>query len=335
MESESQHIITLNGLSIGYPSKEPLVIQGDASLHPGEIVALAGRNGAGKSTLLKCINGLQRPLEGDIRIYQKVLPDLTVKEKAKILAFVSAGKTYTENITVKELVSMGRYPYTNWWGSMAQTDTGVIRDALRFAGMRALSDTGISELSDGEFQRAMIARALAQDTPLLILDEPTAFLDIPNRYEILNVLTAMKEQGKSILFSTHDIETASRFADRFWVIHNRQLIEGGTEDLGLQGVFKNLFADQNLMFDPQSMKYAPAVTPKKKIGLSGPGNDSLTWTKKALERIGCEVHMDVEKENLNCTVVRESGAYYWILGENESTHRFPNIHQMVKYLTRM
>src|SRR6056297_3048343 len=271
--------VILDNITIGYKKDEPLIHHASATLNNGEIIALAGRNGAGKTSLLRCLNGLLNPLEGSILINKSPANKISNRSKAFTISYVSAGSNWTENLTVFELVSLGRYPYTNWWGRLREEDRAVVKESLHFVGMERFEEAGIQRLSDGERQRVMIARALAQDTPFLILDEPMAFLDIPNRYGIMQVLTSMKSLGKSILFSTHDIETASRFADKFWVIHERGLIEGGTEDLGLKGVFNELFRDQHLYFDQHTMQYKSPVEENRSIYLKSSDEECYLWTE--------------------------------------------------------
>ena len=337
MMNDSAEIgVILENITIGYKGAEPLIHQANAKLNNGEIIALAGRNGAGKTSLLRCLNGQMDPLEGSVRINKIPAMKLSNRSKAFTISYVSAGNNWTENLTVLELVSLGRYPYTNWWGRLREEDRTIVKKALHFVGMEMFEEAGVHKLSDGERQRVMIARALAQDTPILILDEPMAFLDIPNRYGIMEVLTSMKSLGKSILFSTHDIETASRFADKFWVIHDRDLIEGGTEDLGLRGVFNELFQDQHLYFDKHTMQYKSPVEETRSIYLESSDQECYLWTERALQRAGYSVLRNKGETDLQCHATRSNGGNCeWNLFASNRSFSFQTIYALLHYLTRI
>jgi len=171
----------------------------------GELITLIGRNGSGKSTLLRSLMRLQPVLSGSILLNNRNIEDHSRREFAMLCGFVSTEAISTGNLSVYELVALGRFPYTNWIGKVRAEDRDLIDSSLERVGLMALKDKMLAEISDGERQRAMIARALAQDTDLLILDEPTAFLDLPNRYEVIKLLKDLTRQGKSVIFSTHDL----------------------------------------------------------------------------------------------------------------------------------
>ena len=157
------------------------------------------------------------------------------------VSFVSSQVSQLPSLTVGELVALGRMPYTGWMGRLNQEDRNLVEQALEEVQMTTFEDRKLDCLSDGERQRAMIARAFVQDTPLMVLDEPTAFLDIPNTYDLIRLLSSFRDRGKSIVYSTHDLETAMQCADKLWVIHEGKILEGAPEDLGLSGLFNECF----------------------------------------------------------------------------------------------
>ena len=217
-----EETIRLSGLAIGYPGKHSVKIVAEGiteSLHSGELTCLIGENGAGKSTLLRTLSGFLPALSGEITIMGKPLRDYREKELATVIGVVLTEKTNLQNMTVAELVGMGRSPYTGFWGRLSADDRQKVDAALAMVGIAALRDRLVQTLSDGERQKVMIAKALAQETPIIFLDEPTAFLDYPSKVEILHLLHRLSsEMGKTIFLSTHDLELALRVADRVWLM---------------------------------------------------------------------------------------------------------------------
>ena len=195
-------------LIVGY--KDKIVIKNlDLDLKSGELTCLLGPNGAGKSTLIRTISGVQKPLEGYSYLGNNLIDRYSKKDLAKELSLVLTDKSAPANLTVYALVSLGRFPYTSWMGSLNAFDQEIIQWVLENTGMLEMANRHIGELSDGELQKALIARALVQDTDVVILDEPTAHLDAPNRIEIFHLLRELTtDSHRSILISTHDIETA-------------------------------------------------------------------------------------------------------------------------------
>ena len=180
----------------------------------GTLNALVGRNGAGKSSLLRILAAIDSPNSGEVVVGGKPLHTIAAEERAKIISFVSTQRVRVANLRCWDVVATGRAPYTNWIGSISKEDTEIIYQSLAAVGMESFADRAIDTLSDGEFQRVMIARALAQQTPVILLDEPTAFLDIPTRFEICRLLADLAHnQGKTIIFSTHDIDAALAVCD--------------------------------------------------------------------------------------------------------------------------
>lgn len=211
-------MIRLENISLAYGSR---TILRDVSLHlhAGELCALVGRNGAGKSTLLRALTS-----NGDIRINGTPLAKLSPEKVAQMVAIVTTERIRIENLLIEDLVAMGRAPYTNWVGHLQDIDREIVRKAIEVVGMSSFVGRDTSSLSDGELQRVMIARAIAQQTPIILLDEPTAFLDIPTRFEVCRLLANLAhDEGKTILFSTHDIDSALPVCDSFAIIENEAL----------------------------------------------------------------------------------------------------------------
>ena len=214
---QREETIKLDGLSIGYTAKHSVKVVAEGiseTINSCELTCLIGENGAGKSTLLRTLSGFLPPLSGEIHIMGKTLKSYRETELAKVIGVVLTEKSNVQNMTVEELVGMGRSPYTGFWGRLRAEDHAKVAEAIDLVGIAELSDRLVQTLSDGERQKVMIAKALAQETPIIFLDEPTAFLDYPSKVEILKLLHKLSsEAGKTIFLSTHDLELALRVAD--------------------------------------------------------------------------------------------------------------------------
>ncbi len=216
-------MIELKDLSIGYGHRE-LVRNAGAVFPPSSLTALAGRNGSGKSTLLRAIAGLGKISAGEIIIDGNTRFASAV-ERAKSIAFVNTQRVRIANMTCRDLVGLGRAPYTDWAGRLGRRDRAIVEASLATVGMSAYADRTLDTMSDGECQRIMIARALAQDTPNILLDEPTSFLDLPNRYQLMELLgTLAHDRGKTILLSTHELDIALSTADTIALIDTPNLL---------------------------------------------------------------------------------------------------------------
>ena len=240
-----EETIRIEGLSIGYQNRHGVkkVAEGITdSIHSGELTCLLGENGAGKSTLLRTLSGFLPPISGDITILGKPLQSYRERELATVIGVVLTERTNLQNMTVEELVGMGRSPYTGFWGRLSAEDRVKVGEALALVGIFALRGRMVQTLSDGERQKVMIAKALAQETPIIFLDEPTAFLDYPSKVEILRLLGRLShDMGKTIFLSTHDLELALRVADRVWLMRR----QGGVQT-GLPA---------NLIVDPETGRF--------------------------------------------------------------------------------
>jgi iron complex transport system ATP-binding protein len=236
--------ISFESLAIGYPQlrhRKSLLPPLTASAFHNQMVAVIGRNGTGKSTLLRTIAGIQVSLEGNIRVNGVNIRELTRMELARKIGFISTENISASSMTVYNLVSLGRFPHTDWTGRMGRTDRIAVAAALERTAMSAFAGRFLSELSDGEKQRAMIARVLAQDAGIMVMDEPTAFLDLPGKYEIMTLLRDLSHTGKCIIFSTHDLDIALKMTDRIWLLLKNRLVEGTSAELASNGSLASMF----------------------------------------------------------------------------------------------
>ncbi len=283
-------VIQTSGLQIGYPlknGKRKIVHAGlDLQLYQGEVTCLLGLNGAGKSTLLRTLGGFQTPLSGDISLLSKPFFSYSQAELSLIIGVVLTEKTNAGGITVYDLVSLGRHPYTGFFGRLQKEDHAIIEQSLDEAGITQKAYNYVSELSDGERQKAMIAKTLAQQCPVILLDEPTAFLDVTSRIGTMALLRKLaKEQNKTVLLSTHDMDLAIQMADCLWLMEKERSMSCGTpEDLILSGEFESFFSKEGILFDPSTGKLN-TVASTKPVGIEG---DFLTsyWVGNALSRNG-------------------------------------------------
>ena len=251
-------MISLRSLSIGYQQKnnQKVVAENITSvIRPGELTCLIGPNGVGKSTLLRTLSAFQPPLAGDIFVDDKDLAALSDREIARLIGVVLTTKPDVQNMTVSELVALGRAPYTGFWGRLNKKDEDIVRESIQMVGIEELSQRMVQTLSDGERQKMMIAKALAQQTPVIYLDEPTAFLDYPSKVEILHLLKKLsRETQKTIFLSTHDLELALQMADTLWLMQPQQPIAiGSPQELASNGNLGQFLNRPGLHFDPEQM----------------------------------------------------------------------------------
>lgn len=330
-DTKTEQILLLENLAIGYENGRALLGDLNLSVCRGEMVALIGRNGTGKSTLLKSMIGLLDSLQGTCYLEGEQLQQYSLRKRARIVSYVSSQVSSLPPISVHELVSLGRMPHTDWMGRMSEKDRKLVRLALEEVRMESLSDRRLDQLSDGEKQRVMIARALVQDTPLMVLDEPTAFLDIPNKYELISLLTSFRDRGKSVIYSTHDLETAMMCADRLWVIHEGKILEGSPEDLGISGIFNDLFQSSGITFDEDTRRFIYKESRLGTVQLTGEPENVVAWTRRALERLGFQVSAQA---NTTLHVSETNHGYLWELVRNKRDYSFKNIHSLARFLIK-
>lgn len=318
-------------LETGYNRKKTVSVMKGLSLQArrGELVALIGRNGTGKSTLLRTLVGLQPPLAGNIVLDGMPLRDTNPSKLPRIVSFVSTEPVAVHNVRVRDVVALGRFPYTNWIGTLTEADMMAVAAALDATGMTQLADRSIDSISDGERQRTLIARALAQDTGLLVMDEPTAFLDLPSRYGIVSLLRRLtREQGKCVIYSTHDLDTAINEADRIWLMTGDGVSEGAPEDLILNGSLARAFESPMLSFSANEGTFSFVRGRQKVIALEGRGK-TARLTARALARCGYTTTPDAAL----AVKISESGpTAEWILTDGKREKHCRSLYELMTAL---
>jgi iron complex transport system ATP-binding protein len=290
---------------------EPLSI----NLAIGELVCFMGSNGIGKTTLLKTLAGIHAPLSGTITRNHSVAIVLTDKISGSLMK-------------VRDLVTYGRYPHLNWWLTLHDHDRELIDDAIRQVHLESLADKQLNQLSDGQLQMAMIAKALAQDANILLLDEPTAHLDLNNRVEIMNLLRKLaRETRKAILLSTHELDLALQTADKIWLATPEQkIVTGIPEDLVLNGTFDQVFRLKG--FDLKTGKIQHTPYRKIALQLTGTGPEFL-WTKNALERSGYEIN---DGATIAIQVLTDATQIYWTLTRSDIKKQLNTLNELLNEL---
>ncbi len=253
--------LSASGLNIGYTLRRGVTSIVHSALElelcSGRVTALLGLNGAGKSTLLRTLCGFQPPLGGDIKLMGRDLSKYSQSDISKMVGVVLTEKTAAGGISVYDLVGLGRYPYTGFFGELSAEDHSIVEESLLAVGIAHKSQNFVSELSDGERQKVMIAKALAQQCPIIILDEPTAFLDIVSRVEVMALLRRLAhEQGKTILLSTHDLDMAIQMCDSLWLLQKGEpLCLGTPQELTASGDITRFFSRGGISFDPTTLRF--------------------------------------------------------------------------------
>jgi len=334
-----KHIIKTTNLSVGYHAGEKDEIRVldnvNLTINAGELICLIGPNGCGKSTLIRTITGMQPPISGAITVNDSELEKLSRNELAKIISVVLTDYFSISNMTVFSLVSMGRYPHNGWFGRLSSSDLEIINNAIELTGLNELKNKNISELSDGIRQKSMIARALAQDTAMVFLDEPTAFIDLPGKIEIMHLLRKLAfKTSKAVLLSTHDLDLALQSADKIWLITpEKKIIIDSPEDLILNGEFERVFNKKDVKFNKQKGTFKIDSHFKRKLSVKG-DKTAAFWTERALERIG--IAIDTTQENKNFIKIDASnGKLTWDLNLDSQTNKFYSINNLVNYLKQL
>jgi len=258
-KKEIHKVLTTKNLSIGYSSKKgnkEIAKNINIELQKGELVCLVGRNGIGKSTLLRTLSKMQPRLEGEILLENKNIDAYSRIDLAKIISLVLTERIPSSNLTVHELIALGRQPYTNWIGKLLQEDLDHINEAINQSHLTELINDRCDKLSDGQLQRAMICRALAQNTHLIILDEPTAHLDVQHKIETFRLLKKIAhELNRAILISTHEIQLATQIADTLWLMTDENIISGKPSELIESDQINLLFDSNSIYFDKESNQF--------------------------------------------------------------------------------
>jgi len=336
MITEQELVLTTSNLTTGYRRNgqggRPVTRDINVELRAGEVIGLLGPNGSGKSTLIRTLAGLQKPISGNIDLFGDNLAALNPKEIAKRLSTVLTDRIMIGNLNAYTIVAFGRSPYTGLLGKLRPEDEEIVRWALEVTDMVDFAGRDIQKLSDGERQKIMIARALAQDTSVILLDEPTAHLDLPNRVDIIRLLRRLShETGKGILLSTHELDLALKASDRIWLLDNEQELAAGVpEDLVLDGTFERVFQKDSFDFDRSTGSFN--IHQKKIEPISLEGNQvHCFWTTRALKREG----YDVVGETGDYSHIRVFGrgdAPTWVLNDNLE---FNSVSALVEHLRRV
>lgn len=306
--------VTIDQLAIGYRHSGKVKTVADSinlNLEDGELVCLMGPNGIGKSTLIRTLTGLQPPLGGRVLINGVDIHATEAPKRAQLVAVVLTERPSAGFMTVRELVSLGRYPYTNWRSYLSPVDEQAVSRALKQVGLADNQHQPLAELSDGYAQKALIARALTQDTSLIVLDEPTVHLDINNKTQIVRLLeNLVRNSRKTILFSTHDLDLALKYANKLWLFNKDEIKIGLPEDLLLNGSISATFGDYPAIKKIHSEKYA------KNVSLTGDGQ-VFDLTVQALNKAGISIDgQSGERFSIN----KANGKFIWTHDSNGDSY---------------
>lgn len=322
-------------LAIGYRSKKkPQILHRDLSLslHKGELNCILGPNGAGKSTLIKTLAGFKESLEGEVYIMNKPRKDQSFKSLSHLLSVVLTDRIQIPHTRVIDIVSMGRYPYTSILARFSREDQRLVLHALEQVGIKEMRNRYFDEISDGEKQKVMIAKALAQNTPVIILDEPTAFLDFPSKIEVMQILLCLaKETDKSILMSTHDVELALQVADKIWLMDKGKAIRtGAPEDLVLDNALNQFFEKDYIYFDEKTGTFLMKNKNEALIKTSG-SQPYLFWVNKALNRVGFNT-TETGPANIHIEINGKSDIL--LISSDNTKTKFFTIEELVNFLKK-
>lgn len=324
-------ILKLDSLEIGYTSgwkKKVLLSPLTATASKGEMISVIGMNGIGKSTLLRTLSGIQKALGGTVFYGKKEIREFTPAGLARIAGYISTESIKIGNMTVYDLVSLGRYPHTNWMGIISDEDKRKIFNALEKTSILSFSERYLSEMSDGERQKAMIARLVAQDTDIMLMDEPTSFLDVRNRFDVLHLLYRLtREESKTVIFTTHDLEMAIRHSDKIWLILKSGLIEGAPEDLIMNGYFDNLFESSSVQFNAKSGSFTFRNESRGEVFIEG-SQSYKHWTEEALKRAGYTISSDKKYP-----LIKISESKTWTIFTSDSQKGYLSIYDLISGLS--
>ncbi|MEM6282837.1 MAG: ABC transporter ATP-binding protein [Chloroflexota bacterium] len=324
-------------LTTGYTRRrQQVVVSSDLELelNSGELTCLLGPNGAGKSTLMRTLAGMQQSLSGQIDLMSQDLQSMSASERAKYLSVVLTERPDGGLLNGYALVALGRQPYTGWSGRLTQHDRDKVQWAVDAVNAADIAHLPLTEMSDGQRQKIMIARALAQEPTVMFLDEPTAFLDLPRRVEILRLLrTLAHDTDMAILLSTHDLDLALRTADRLWLMDDNGGVHTGMpEALIINGTFARVFHSSGVPFDANSGGFNIYESGRAVISVTG---DTVyaTWTRRALQRIGFTVVDDDRQTDRRVTINDQSGRVIWIVQTARGHTQLHTLEDTISYIT--
>ena len=328
--------IRLRDLSIGYPDKhntKRVAEHLNASIHSGELTCLLGTNGVGTSTLLSTLSAFQPPLGGTIDLLDRPLSAYDDRQLATVIGVVLTEKSDIRNMTVEELVGLGRSPYTGFWGTLKESDRKIVHEAIARVRIEPLTQRMVHTLSDGERQKVMIAKALAQETPIIFLDEPTAFLDFPSKVEVMQLLHNLTHTlQKTVFMSTHDLELALQIADKIWLMDRTNGIAIGTpEDLSLEGKLSSFFSRKGITYDTETGFFRIDNDYRREIHLHGHGS-RYAMVRKALQRNGIRADRHVADDSLHIDTTGSAGDPFVIHRADGSTQSATNIEALLSLI---
>lgn len=328
--------IRLRDLSIGYPDKhntKRVAEHLNASIHSGELTCLLGTNGVGKSTLLRTLSAFQPPLGGTIDLLDRPLSTYDDRQLATVIGVVLTEKSDIRNMTVEELVGLGRSPYTGFWGTLKESDRRIVHEAIARVRIESLTQRMVHTLSDGERQKVMIAKALAQETPIIFLDEPTAFLDFPSKVEVMQLLHNLTHTlQKTVFMSTHDLELALQIADKIWLMDRTNGIAIGTpEDLSLEGKLSSFFSRKGITYDTETGFFRIDTDYRREIHLHGHGS-RYAMVRKALQRNGIRADRHVADDSFHIDTTGSAGDPFVIHRADGSTQSATNIEALLSLI---
>jgi len=332
--------LSARGLSIGWRqgAAERTLCSGiGIELPPGELVALVGPNGTGKSTLLRTLVGMQPPLAGRIELGGDSIGSLPVEERARRAACVFTGRFDAGWFSVFDIVAFGRYPFTDARNRLSESDRLAVATALESVGMHDMRKRRFNELSDGERQKTLIARAIAQDCPLLVLDEPTAFLDAGARIEVFHLARRLaRDEGKAVVLSTHDLDLALRWADSLWLLdRGGNFLSGPPERLAMEGGIGRAFDGPSLKFDPLSGSFRSAEAERNPLALVRGEGPEASWTARLAERLGFDLADAEGGAAPDATIdvgAGNSSAPLWTLDSGGEIRRFGRLEELAAAL---
>lgn len=317
-------------LTIGYTEgRTNKVLQENInlSLSSGEIISLMGQNGVGKTTFIKTLSGLHKGISGSVLHQDRLIDEFSKSALAKQISVVLTEKPFAAHLSVIELIALGRHPYSNWLGRLSTSDKQAIDVAMNQTNINYLARKKLYQLSDGQFQKVMIARALAQETDLIILDEPTAHLDLSNKIEIMLLLKSIAGNGKGVLIATHDLQVSLQLSDRLWLFNfNRPVLDGCPEDLILQGAIDQTLFPVNNNIDLTTGTVKRLDERKGNVLLQGDPT-MVHWTAQALQRNGYAVNKDTNSLiSINCIDC------IWKLESKDTSTSFDSIKNLLMHL---
>ncbi|MDG1106748.1 MAG: ABC transporter ATP-binding protein [Cyclobacteriaceae bacterium] len=323
-------LIHTQSLAIGYiegGTNKVLQENINLSLSSGEIISLMGQNGVGKTTFIKTLSGLHKGISGSVYHNDRLIDEFSKSSLAKQISVVLTEKPFTAHLSVIELIALGRHPYSNWLGRLNTSDKQAIDLAMSQTNIDYLARKKLYQLSDGQFQKVMIARALAQETDLIILDEPTAHLDLSNKIEIMLLLKSIAGSGKGVLIATHDLQVSLQLSDRLWLFNfNQPVLDGCPEDLILQGAIDQTLFPINNNIDLTTGTVKNLDEHKGNVLLQGDPT-MVHWTAQALQRNGYAVNKDSPTSIIiNCL------DYFWKLKSKDTSTSFDSIEDLLMHL---